>query len=620
MVRVLVGLSVVVSILILTLSHEYGIGLAIPGLVVVGLWLYQRRTEAMLHESNEKLRGIFEGALDGIVLIDPQSRRYSSSNPAFSGMLGYSSDEIAQLGVEDFHPFLDFPHVAELVERIFRGEIQTSSDIPVKRKDGSIFYADLRTSQVIFGNTKYILANFHDNTERKRVEEENRNLAFYDVLTGLPNRRLLLDRIQSALSVSARSNRCGALLFLDMDKFKILNDTKGHDYGDLMLIEVGRRLQSAVREVDTVARLGGDEFVVLIEEIDESMHVACQRARLVAEKIRAALVKIYLLKEFEYHSSPSIGICMYLGNAESVDTLIKNADMAMYQVKDSGRNGILFFDPIMQLEVSARAELEADLRGAIPKGQFQLYYQLQVDGELNPIGAEVLIRWKHPWRGMVSPAVFIPAAEDSRLILDIGHWVIETACRQLAEWSQNSLLSHLNLAVNVSARQFQQPDFIAKLEEVITRHNIRSDRLKLELTEGVVLADVAEVVSKMNELKALGFRLSLDDFGTGYSSLAYLKQLPLDQLKIDQSFVRDITTDPNDAVMVKTIINMGRNFHLDVIAEGVETEAQLDFLKRNGCMAYQGYLFSKPVAIEQFEALLAKYSNGYSVSGATDTA
>ena len=592
-------------ILTLSLTKEYGIGLVILSIGMAGLWLHQRQTETMLRESNEKLRGIFEGAFDGIVLVDLASRKYITCNPAFSSLLGYTPEELTQFGVEDFHPPQDFPYVAEQFEKLFRGEIQISSDIPVKRKDGTVFHADIKATHVNFGGMKYLLANFCDITERKRVEEENRNLAFYDVLTGLPNRRLLMDRLQTALALSARSNRCGALLFLDMDKFKILNDTQGHDYGDLMLIEVGRRIRSSVRDVDTVARLGGDEFVVLIEEIDESMHVASQRAALIAEKIRSALVKPYLLKEYEYHSSPSIGISMYLGNAESVDTLMKNADMAMYEVKDSGRNAVLFFDPMMQLAVSARAELEADLRGALPNGQFQLLYQIQMDGARRPIGAEALIRWKHPWRGMVSPALFIPAAEDCGLIIDVGNWVIETACRQLAEWAQDTRTSHLNLAINVSARQFQQQDFVVHMEDAINRHQIKSEHLKLELTEGVVLADVAEVVRKMHQLKKLGFRLSLDDFGTGYSSLAYLKQLPLDQLKIDQSFVRDITTDPNDAVMVKTIIGMGQNFHLDVIAEGVETEAQLDFLQQNGCMAYQGYLFSKPVAIEEFEALLA---------------
>jgi len=370
-----------------------------------------------------------------------------------------------------------------------------------------------------------------------------------------------------------------------------------------MLIEVGRRIQACVREVDTVARIGGDEFVVLIEEIGANMEEASQRTALVAEKIRAALALPYELNDSEFHSSPSVGVSMYRGNAESVDDLMKHADMAMYQAKDAGRNAVRFFDPLMQHAVEARAVLEADLRGALPNNQLQLYYQIQVDGDHRPIGAEALIRWMHPQRGMVSPAHFIPVAEESGLILDIGLWVIETACVRLATWAHDERMRHLTLAVNVSAQQFRLRDFVARLEEILIRHDIVPERLKLELTESVVLDDVADVVSKMHALKALGVRLSLDDFGTGYSSLAYLKQLPLDQLKVDQSFVRDITTDPNDAVMVQTIIDMAQNFRLNVIAEGVETEAQLAFLKQNGCMAYQGYLFSKPVPVAEFEAL-----------------
>jgi diguanylate cyclase (GGDEF)-like protein/PAS domain S-box-containing protein len=600
----LVGLAAATSILALSLAGEYGWGLAVAAFMAVGLWLHQMRTETMLRESNERLQGIFENALDGIALVEIETRRYYSCNPALSAMLGYSLEEITQMSMADFYPVQGSPHISEQLEKIFRGEIQSSSGLPIRCRDGSVFHADIKARHVSFKGTRYVLASFHDITERRRVEEENRSLAFYDALTGLPNRRLLMDRLKSALLVSARSNRYGALLFLDMDKFKVLNDTQGHDYGDLMLIEVGRRIQSVVREVDTVARLGGDEFVLLLEEIDEIAPVASLRAGLVGEKVRAALAAPYALRDIEFHSSPSIGISMYLGNNESVDTLMKNADMAMYQVKESGRNAVLFFDPMMQLAVSARAELEADLRGALPKGQLQLYFQLQVDNDHRPTGAEILIRWVHPWRGMVSPALFIPVAEESGLILELGQWVIETACQQIVKWSTDVRLSQLNLAINVSARQFKQKDFVARLEETITRYGVKSERLKLELTESVVLAEVAEVARKMKQLRALGFKLSLDDFGTGYSSLAYLKQLPLDQLKIDQSFVRGITTDANDAVMVKTIISMGHNFHMDVIAEGVEDEAQAEFLKQNGCTAYQGYLFGRPVPIGEFETSL----------------
>ncbi len=477
-----------------------------------------------------------------------------------------------------------------------------------RRKNGQVYPKWLTITAIKNerGETTEYVAIFSDITARKQAEEEIRNLAFYDALTQLPNRRLLLDRFHLALSVSARSHHYGAVLFLDMDKFKTLNDTLGHDYGDLMLIEVAQRIELCVREVDTVARLGGDEFVVLIDEIGANAEEASQRVALIAEKIRAALALPYQIKGYEYHSSPSIGVCLYRGNEESVDTLLKHADLAMYQAKDAGRNAVHFFDPAMQRAVEMHAALEADLRRAIPNLELRLYYQIQVDSEQRPLGAEALVRWMHPKRGMVSPVQFIPVAEESSLILDIGLWVLDTACRQLAQWGGNDQTRDLELAINVSAQQFRLHGFVDLVAAALRAYQVDPSRLKLELTESVVLNDVADVVAKMHALKALGVKLSLDDFGTGYSSLSYLKQLPLDQIKIDQSFVRDIATDPNDAVMVKTIIDMAQNFRLNVIAEGVETEAQLGFLKQNGCMAYQGYLFSKPVPVEEFEALLGK--------------
>ena len=541
---------------------------------------------------------------EGIMITDVRGN-ILRVNRAFQEITGFSAEEVLGKNPRILSSGRQSSEFYEEMWRLLLEEGAWSGEIWDRRKNGEIYPKWLNITAVKDeqGTVTEYVAIFSDITARKRAEEEIRNLAFYDALTGLPNRRFLLDRFHLALSVSARSHHCGALLFLDMDKFKTLNDTQGHDYGDLMLIEVGRRMLTCVREVDTVARLGGDEFVVLIEEVSANIPETSQKVALIAEKVRAELAEPYVLKGHEFHSSPSIGVCLYRGNSESVDVLMKQADMAMYQAKDAGRNTVRFFDPLMQQAVEARAELEADLRGALPNGQLQLYYQIQVDSDHRPIGAEALIRWMHPQRGMVSPVQFIPVAEESGLILDIGHWVIETACQQLAEWARDEQMRHLALAINVSARQFQMDDFIERLEEMIVRHDIAPERLKLELTESVVLADVADVVSKMHALKALGVRLSLDDFGTGYSSLAYLKQLPLDQIKIDQSFVRDISTDPNDAVMVKTIIDMAQNFRLNVIAEGVETRAQLDFLKQNGCMAYQGYLFSKPVPLKDYEVL-----------------
>jgi diguanylate cyclase (GGDEF)-like protein/PAS domain S-box-containing protein len=542
------------------------------------------------------------------ILITDTNANILRVNQAFQDITGFSSEEV--LG-KNPRILSSGRHDKAFYEAMWQQLLSTGSwtgEIWDRRKNGQVYpkWATITAVKNEHGETTEYVAIFSDITERKQAEEEIRNLAFYDALTGLPNRRLLLDRFRLALSVSARSHHYGAVLFLDMDRFKTLNDTLGHDYGDLMLTEVAERIRSCVREVDTVARLGGDEFVVLLEEVDEAAEEASQIAAQIAEKIRAALAVPYQLKGHEYHSSPSIGVCLYRGSDESVDELLKHSDMAMYQAKGSGRNAVHFFDPAMQLAVETHAAIEADLRRAVPGKQLRLYYQIQVDNDLRPLGAEALVRWIHPKRGIVSPAQFIHIAEESSLILDIGHWVLETACRQLEAWSKNELTRDLTLAVNVSGQQFRLHDYVEKVAAAIGNHRVDPSRLKLELTESVVLNDVADVVAKMHALKALGVKLSMDDFGTGYSSLSYLKQLPLDQIKIDQSFVRNIATDPNDAVMVQTIIVMAQNYRLNVIAEGVETEAQLEFLKKNGCMAYQGFLFSKPVPVEEFEALLGE--------------
>lgn len=478
-----------------------------------------------------------------------------------------------------------------------------------RHKSGNIYPKRLTITAVktAKGETAQYVAMFADISKRKKAEEEIYNLAFNDPLTGLPNRRLLLDRLSVALLASDRSRHYGGLLFLDLDNFKTLNDTFGHQHGDLLLVEVANRLKNCVREDDTVARLGGDEFVVLLENISEHKEDALKNVAQIAEKIRAALAVTYQLKDSSHHSSPSIGVCLIYGNNESADELLRRADLAMYQAKGAGRNKVLFFDPQMQQAVEVRAALESDLRKAIDDQQLQLYYQVQIDQDLRPFGAEALIRWNHPKRGMVSPAQFIPVAEESSLILEIGHWVLDAACQQLANWSRQESTRDLVLAVNVSAGQFKQPDFVEQVKAAVEGYGVEPSRLKLELTESVALDNLDLVVAKMLALKeVLGVRLSLDDFGTGYSSLAYLKRLPLDQIKIDQSFVRDMTTDSSDLVMVKTIINLAQNFGLNVIAEGVETDEQLALLMAYGCMEFQGYFFSKPVALKEFEALLEK--------------
>jgi diguanylate cyclase (GGDEF)-like protein len=437
-------------------------------------------------------------------------------------------------------------------------------------------------------------------TQRKTSEEEINRLAFYDPLTKLPNRRLMLDRLRQALAVSARSGRMGALFFIDLDNFKTLNDTQGHDMGDLLLQQIALRLTQCTRLGDTVARLGGDEFVVLIEELSENRDEAAALAETIGEKILAATGQPCPLAGLDYLITPSIGVTLYADHMQSTDELLKQADLAMYQAKSAGRNTMRFFDPAMQSVISARVGLEADIRNGILKDQFQLYYQPQINREAKTIGAEVLLRWPHPERGMVSPADFIPLAEDTGLILPLGNWVLETACTQLAQWAQVEPMKHLTLSVNVSARQFRQPDFVPYVLDLISYTGVNPKLLKLELTESLLVDNVEETTSKMIELKQIGVGFSLDDFGTGYSSLSYLKRLPLDQLKIDQSFVRDLMTDPNDAAIALAVITLGHSLGLAVIAEGVETQAQRDFLHNQGCDAYQGYLLGRPMSLADF--------------------
>jgi len=459
------------------------------------------------------------------------------------------------------------------------------------------------------GRVLKMRGSIQDVTERVEATSAIYQLAYYDTLTRLPNRRLSFDKLKAAIDQSSEMQCYGAVLLLGLDNFKAVNDMLGHEYGDALLIEAAARMKLCVSDKDAVGRMGGDAFMVLLEGLDSDIEHASRKAAEIAEGIRRALAALYRLSNKEYASSASIGVSLYRGAALSASALLKHSEMAMYKAKESGRDAVRFFDTVMQVSIETHAALEADLRRAVPEQQLQLHYQLQVDSEKRPVGAEALVRWMHPTRGMVSPVQFIPLAEESSLIIEVGDWVMVTACRQLAVWAAAEHSKHLTLAINVSARQFKQPDFVAKVKNLIHAHGLDASRLKIELTESVVLSDVAEVISKMHALKALRVRLSMDDFGTGYSSLSYLKQLPLDQIKIDQSFVRDMTSDQNDAVMVQTIIDLGKNFHLNVIAEGVETEAQVSLLKLYGCMAYQGYLFSKPVPIEQFETLLTHQMN-----------
>jgi diguanylate cyclase (GGDEF)-like protein/PAS domain S-box-containing protein len=475
-----------------------------------------------------------------------------------------------------------------------------------RRKNGEVFPQHLTVTVVKDANgvvTNHV-ATLTDITMNKAAAEEIKHLAFYDPLTGLPNRRLMVDRLNQALVFSARTGRDGAVLFLDLDHFKTLNDSLGHDVGDMLLQQVAERLVSCVREGDTVARLGGDEYVVLLEDLSEEAPEAATQVEGVGEKILAALNQAYQLGQHEYHCTPSIGVALFSNHNQSQEELLKHADIAMYQAKKAGRNTIRFFDPKMQEVINTRVDLERELRKALDKHQLHLYYQIQVDVSGRPMGAEALIRWLHPEHGLVSPFHFIPLAEETGLILPIGQWVLETACKQLKVWEHEEITQDLTLSINVSAKQFRQADFVNQIKEAVKRYDINPMLLKLELTESMLLDNIEDTVTTMNKLKEVGIRFSLDDFGTGYSSLQYLKRLPLYQLKIDQSFVRDIAVDSSDQAIVRTIIAMAHTLNLNVIAEGVETEEQQGLLLNNGCTHYQGYFYGRPVPIEQFEVLL----------------
>ena len=526
-------------------------------------------------------------------------------NGAFTENTGYSSEEAVgqtpRLIRSSRHDEAFFAEMWETVRRdgSWRGEIWN------RRKDGEE-HPDWLTVTAVKGTNGEITHYVGTQTDislRKAAEREIEQLAFYDPLTALPNRRLLMDRLKQALVARARSGREGALLFIDLDNFKSLNDTLGHDMGDLLLQQVAQRLAGCVREIDTVARLGGDEFVVMLEELSGDPHEATIQAGAVAKKVLASLNQDYLLGSHAHHSSPSIGITLFEDRNHSVEELLKRADLAMYEAKMAGRNAARFFDPAMQSAVAERVTLENDLRQALAERQFMLYYQAQVDlvtGDV--IGAEALIRWQHPRRGVVAPNEFIPLAEETGLILPLGNWVLETACHQLAAWATQAEMANFSLSINVSAGQFRRADFVSQVLNALDKAGADPRKLKLELTESLLLTDVEDIIAKMTALKARGIGCSLDDFGTGYSSLSYLKRLPLDQLKIDKSFVQELASGSSDAAICSATIDLARNLRFKVVAEGVETDAQRQYLKSIGCNFIQGYLVSKPLPKSAFEA------------------
>ena len=554
--------------------------------------------------ANQRSRILLQNASDGIHIIDAEGTVIEASD-AFCRMLGYAHGDIIGMNVSQWDAYYSGQALREGLSRLLASSEVHTFESAYRRKDGSVLPVEISAFPLEVDGKTVLFSSARDISARKSSEAEVRRLAYFDPLTGLPNRRLLMERLEFALEACTRDGSKGALLFIDLDNFKAVNDTVGHAEGDRLLEQVAAILGHCVRRDDTVARLGGDEFIVMLQDLSGDELEASRLAEAIGHKILQALHKRFELGSSEHRVSASVGVTLFGDHpGERVEEPLKRADMAMYQAKLAGRNVLRFFDPRMQAEVSARAEVEAGLWGALEKQQFVLQYQPQIAADGTVIGVEALVRWHHPERGMIPPAEFIPLAEESGLILALGRWVLESACAQLAVWASDPQRAQLKIAVNVSARQFRQDDFVADVLEVLARSGADPARLELELTESSLVIDVDKVVAKMDALKARGVGFSLDDFGTGYSSLAYLKRLPLDQVKIDRGFVRDILVDPNDAAIAGMIIVLAESLGLGVVAEGVESEAQRAFLAQQGCRTYQGYLFSRPLAVAELETYL----------------
>ncbi len=558
-----------------------------------------RLSQAQVLQTSARFQALLKTASDGIHTLDEHGDLLEASD-SFLRMLGWEAEEAKGRNVVDWDaclaPEILLPRLRGLVERQQSDVFETK----YRRRDGTLVDVEISCRGVHLDGTRYLYNAARDITERKTAEAKIQQLAFYDSLTHLPNRRLLLERLAQAKASSSRNGTHGALTFIDVDNFKTLNDTQGHRFGDLLLREIATRLRSCVRESDTVARFGGDEFVVMLEDMSGNIDEAAVQAEVVTEKILQVLAEPYQLENHLHFSTVSLGITLFHDKETSNDELLKQADLAMYQAKAAGRNTRRFFDPKMEDILAAQSALETDLRGAIGTEALFLYFQPQVDRRGRLVGAEGLVRWRHPEKGIVLPDDFIPLAETTSLILAIGAQVIEIACRQLKAWNDDPATAHLTLAINVSARQFRHPHFVDDVQDALVRSGIDPHRLKLELTESLLLQEMDDCIRKMRALERLGVSLSLDDFGTGYSSLAYLKQLPLGQIKIDRSFVRDVLSDSNDATIARTIIVLGKSLGLCVIAEGVEEPGQWRFLLDEGCDQAQGYLFGRPMPAAEF--------------------
>ena len=564
-------------------------------------------TSRLQAEEELRIAAIAFEAQDGIMVTNAQAV-IQKVNQAFTRITGYSEEEVVGKTPQLLHSGMQDASFYAAMRAELARSAYWQGELCNRRKDGSHYIERLTISAVTnpAGEVSHYVASFSDVTLQREAESQVRHLAYYDALTDLPNRRLLYDRLEHAQSWSARSAEYYALLFIDLDNFKRVNDTIGHRAGDELLVLATQRIKKVVRESDTLARFGGDEFVVVLEELGTEVGQAARRAGQVGEKLRQVLAEQYQVEGHAFYCTASIGVTLFIGEECSLESILMHADLAMYRAKSDGRNALRFFEENMQTELARRTALEADLRIGIDAGQFLLYYQPQLNREGRIIGAEALVRWNHPQRGMLAPGQFIYLAEDSGLILPLGTWILQTACQQLKRWAGLPSCQDLVLAVNVSARQFAQPGFVRDVLQTLTEAGADARKLKIEITESIVLDDLDDALLKMKQLRAHGITFSLDDFGTGSSSLSYLTRLPLDQLKIDKSFVDGLPDSKQDAMVAQTIITMAQGLGMEVIAEGVESKAQQAFLMQHGCDAFQGYLFGKPMPDAQFEQTIGQ--------------
>ncbi len=567
---------------------------------------------ASLQEAARHHRNILDNMLDGVITVNKHGL-IESVNKSVCAIFDYAADELLGVNVAVLMPEptnADGDHQARQLQQLHNSGsnylVGRPRETIGQRKDGNSFPMSLSVSKIARKGQPTFVIVVRDITQRRQSEEEIHRLAFYDPLTELPNRRLLIDRLKQATVTSARTGQYGAVMFLDLDQFKLLNDTQGHAMGDELLKQVATRLKTCVRLGDSVARLGGDEFVVLLERLSDSTLESAAFAQMVAGKILAVLGQPYKLRGHVHSSTPSIGVVMFQGDQESTDQLLKQADVAMYQAKASGRNTARFFDPTMQVTASMHAALETDLRRGLYQHEFVLLYQFQFDAMGEPVGAEALLRWNHATRGLVPPLQFVGLAEETSMGLVLGQWVLETACTQLRVWSTHAGTAQWTLAVNVSPTQFAQASFVTNVTSALKRAGADPHLLTLELTESMLMSNLEDTLTKMQALSRVGVRFSLDDFGTGYSSLMHLQRLPLQQLKIDRSFVNALLTTPNDAAVARSTVALGHSMGMTVVAEGVETAEQRNALAALGCDIFQGYFFGRPAPAHELSASLLK--------------